>query len=156
MNKLIFFLIYLILLVHVRLIKIQNFGLKHKIFLKKNYRNIYRRGGFRKEFNANVSINLGKRIDNALKVRNYFNNDGQLNYNGLLKKSSRFKFSRIKNFYKFEPIISFDQKNLVFFDDKGSILKFDEKSKLIWKKNYYSKSEKKLKPILQFSNNEKF
>ena len=34
---------------------------------------------------------------------------------------------------------------MIFFDNKGSILKFDENSKLIWKKNYYTKSEKKLK-----------
>jgi outer membrane protein assembly factor BamB len=46
--------------------------------------------------------------------------------------------------------------NLVFFDNKGSILKFDDKSKLIWKKNYYSKSEKKLKPLLQFANDGKY
>ena len=40
----------------------------------------------------------------------------------------------------------------IYNNNKGSILKFDETSKLIWKKNYYSKSEKKLKPILQFAN----
>ena len=42
----------------------------------------------------------------------------------------------------------FDQNNVIFFDNKGSILKFDQFSKLIWKKNYYTKSEKKLKPAL--------
>ena len=47
----------------------------------------------------------------------------------------------------------FDDKDIIFFDNKGSILKFDKDSKLIWKKNYYSKSEKKLKPVLQFANN---
>tara|TARA_B100000900_G_scaffold409576_1_gene425750 strand:- start:83 stop:1387 length:1305 start_codon:yes stop_codon:yes gene_type:complete len=110
---------------------------------------------FGKEFNANVSINLGNEFNNNSKTKDYFNNDGRLNYNGALKKSSRYKFSKIKNFYRFEPKISFVNKNIIFFDDKGSILKFDEKSKLIWKKNYYSKSEKKLKPILQFANNGK-
>jgi len=110
---------------------------------------------FGKEFNANVSINLGNEFNNNSKTQDYFNNDGRLNYNGALKKSSRYKFSKIKNFYRFEPKISFVNKNIIFFDDKGSILKFDEKSKLIWKKNYYSKSEKKLKPILQFANNGK-
>ena len=47
-------------------------------------------------------------------------------------------------------------KNIIFFDNKGSILNFDNSSKLIWKKNYYSKSEKKLFPILQFVNNGEF
>ena len=36
-----------------------------------------------------------------------------------------------------------NNKDIIFFDNNGSILKFDKKSKLIWKKNYYSKSEKK-------------
>ena len=108
-----------------------------------------------KELNSNITINLGNKVNNNAKIRNYFNNDGRLDYDGVLKKSSRFKFSKIKNFNQFEPIISFNKKNLIFFDNKGSILQFDEKSKLIWKKNYYSKSEKKLRPILQFANNEK-
>jgi outer membrane protein assembly factor BamB len=108
-----------------------------------------------KELNANVSISLGDIFNNNSKVRDYFNNDGRLDYDGILKKSSRYKFSKIKNFYQFEPKISFNDNNLVFFDNKGSILKFDDKSKLIWKKNYYSKSEKKLKPILQFANDGK-
>jgi outer membrane protein assembly factor BamB len=102
-----------------------------------------------------VSISLGDIFNNNSKVRDYFNNDGRLDYDGILKKSSRYKFSKIKNFYQFEPKISFNDNNLVFFDNKGSILKFDDKSKLIWKKNYYSKSEKKLKPILQFANDGK-
>ena len=106
------------------------------------------------ELNTNISINLGNIVSNNSQIRNYFNNDGRLSYDGALKKSSRFKFSKIKNFDQFEPIISFNKKNLIFFDNKGSILQFNEKSKLIWKKNYYSKSEKKLRPILQFANNE--
>jgi len=105
------------------------------------------------ELNKDLAINLGKNVVNNTQLRNYFNNDGRLNYNGLVKKSSRYKFSKIKNFYQFEPTISFNNKNLIFFDNKGSVLQFDKKSKLIWKKNYYTKSEKKLKPILQFTNN---
>jgi len=108
-----------------------------------------------KEFNANITINLKDLPNINSKNRNYFNNDGRLNYNGALKKSSRYKFSKIKNFYQFEPKVSFNNKNIIFFDNNGSILKFDKKSKLIWKKNYYSKSEKKSKPILQFANNGK-
>tara|TARA_B100000902_G_scaffold396237_1_gene456741 strand:+ start:2819 stop:4123 length:1305 start_codon:yes stop_codon:yes gene_type:complete len=108
------------------------------------------------ELNPNLKIKIDNKINNNLKIRNFFNNDGKLNYDGDLKKSSRYKFSKIKNFYDFEPSISFDQKNLIFFDNNGSLLKFNENSKLIWKKNYYSKSEKKLNPILQFSNNKKF
>ena len=121
-----------------------------------NYQEIFvEEEALNKELNANVPINLGNIFNKDPKVRDYFNNDGRLNFDGVLKKSSRYKFSKIKNFYQFEPKISFNNKNLIFFDNKGSILKFDNKSKLIWKKNYYSKSEKKLKPILQFANNGK-
>jgi outer membrane protein assembly factor BamB len=109
-----------------------------------------------KELNSDLLIKLNGSVSNNSTIKNYFNNDGRLNFDGLLKKSSRYKFSKIKNFYKFEPKISFNKNNLIFFDNNGSILQFDNKSKLVWKKNYYSKSEKKLKPNLQFSNNEKF
>jgi outer membrane protein assembly factor BamB len=108
------------------------------------------------ELNSDLIIKLDGNISNNLSVRNYFNNDGRLNYDGLLKKSSRYKFSKIKDFYQFEPTISFNKKNIIFFDNNGSILQFDDQSKLIWKKNYYSKSEKKLKPHLQFTSNKKF
>ena len=121
-----------------------------------NYQEIFvEEEALNKELNANVPINLGNIFNKDPKVRDYFNNDGRLNFDGVLKKSSRYKFSKIKNFYQFEPKISFNNKDLIFFDNKGSILKFDDKSKLIWKKNYYSKSEKKLKPILQFANDGK-
>ncbi len=105
------------------------------------------------ELNSNITVNLKKNISHKSKIKNYLNNDGRYDYDGELKKSSRYKFSKIKNFHQFEPEIIFNNKNLIFFDDKGSILQFDEKSKLVWKKNYYSKIEKKLKPVLQFEKN---
>ena len=109
-----------------------------------------------KELNSDLIIKIDPNINNNLSIRNYFNNDGRLNYDGLLKKSSRFKFSKIADFYEFEPTISFNKKNIIFFDNKGSVFKFNDKSKLVWKKNYYLKSEKKLKPNLQFASNKKF
>ena len=118
-----------------------------------NYKEILvDQGALNKELNANVPLNLETNVNENFKNNIFFNNDGRLNYDITLKQSSRYKFSKIKNFYQFEPTISFNNKDLVFFDNKGSILYFNEKSKLIWKKNYYSKSEKKLNPILQFAN----
>ena len=106
-----------------------------------------------KEFNPNLKINLSaKLIDNSF-INNFDNNNGRVNYNGTLKSISKFKFSKIDNFNQLEPEIIFDKNNIIFFDDKGSILKFDNFSKLIWKKNYYTKVEKKSKPILFFANN---
>ena len=109
-----------------------------------------------KELNTNINLNL---ISNPKKnniLRELTNNDGQYEFDGLLKKSSKYKFSKIKNFNQLEPVISFNKDNVIFFDNKGTILKFNENSKLIWKKNYYSKIEKKLDPILQFANNNKY
>ena len=128
----------------------QNIQEENKLNFKKI---LVKEEALEKEFNSNLSINLGLNNNNNKKLRNYFNNDGRLNYDGVLKKSSRYKFSKINNFYQFETTISFYDKNLIFFDNKGSILQFNDNSKLIWKKNYYSKLEKKLNPILQFENN---
>ena len=106
-----------------------------------------------KEFNPNLKINLSaKLIDNSF-INNFDNNNGRVNYNGTLKSISKFKFSKIDNFNQLETEIIFYKNNVIFFDDKGSILKFDSFSKLIWKKNYYTKAEKKSKPILFFANN---
>jgi outer membrane protein assembly factor BamB len=105
------------------------------------------------ELNPNLKVNLpGKLIKNSF-INNLNNNNGQIEYNGDLKKTSRFKFSKIDNFNQYEPKIVFTDNNVIFFDNKVSILKFDNLSKLIWKRNYYSKNEKKSKPILFFGNN---
>ncbi len=159
MNKILFFIIYLIFIVGCSFNKNSKFWTSTQNITqenKLNYKEIFVEDeALGKELNVNIIFNFEKVKSNNLKTREHFNNDGRLNYNGKLKKSSRYKFSKIKNFYQFEPVISFDDQNIIFFDNKGSILKFNNKSKLIWKKNYYSKSEKKLNPILQFANDGK-
>jgi outer membrane protein assembly factor BamB len=107
------------------------------------------------EFNPNLKISLYSKAINKSFLNNYDNNNGRINYNGDLKSISRFKFSKIDNFHQYNPIISFENNNIIFFDNKGSIFKFDQDSNLIWEKNYYSKSEKKQKPVLLFANNTK-
>ncbi len=122
----------------------------------KKYEEIFpKEDALRKEFNSNLKIKLSSKVNNNSNTNNFLNNDRRLNFDGNLKKSSRFKFKKIKNLHQYQPEISFHKNNLIFFDNKGSILKFDEDSKLIWKKNYYSKSEKKLNPILNIVNNGK-
>ena len=108
------------------------------------------------ELNTNVNLNLSKSFKKNNLSAKFTNNDGRVNFDGSLKKKSKYKFSKIENFYQSEPIIAFNEDNIIFFDDKGTILQFDKRSKLIWKKNYYTKSEKKSNPILQFANNKKF
>ena len=110
----------------------------------------------KKEFNSDLQIKFTSKPTKSTSANNYLNNSNRLDFNSDLKISSRYKFSKIENFGKYEPEIIFFNDNIIFFDNKGSILNFDNKSKLIWKKNYYSKSEKKLKPILQLANNDKY
>ena len=108
------------------------------------------------ELNTNINLNLSKSFTKNNLSKKFTNNDGRVNFDGSLKKSLKYKFSKIENFYQFEPEISFNKENIIFFDDKGTVLQFDKRSKLIWKKNYYTKSEKKSNPILQFANDDKF
>jgi outer membrane protein assembly factor BamB len=116
-----------------------------KIFLKEKVLN--------KEFNSNLRIKLKSRLINNSFINNQTNNNGRINYDGELKKLSKFKFSKINNFEFYEPNIIFESDNLIFFDKKGSIIKFNLDSKIIWKKNYYNKEEKKLSPILTLAQN---
>ena len=51
--------------------------------------------------------------------------------------------------YYFTKMTSF------FFDNEGSILRFNNDTDLVWKRNNYIKSEKKQNPILFFANNKK-
>ena len=159
MNRIFLFLIFLIFITSCSFNKNSKFWTESKKIPKDDdavYKEIFvKEEALSKELNTNITINLGNKIFKNKENNDYFNNSGRIDFNGALKKSSRYKFSKIKNFHQFEPTISFINKNLVFFDNTGSILNFNEKSKLIWKKNHYSKSEKRLNPILQFANNGK-
>jgi len=101
------------------------------------------------EFNQELKLDLSiikfnnKIIDNE-------NNYGSQNYKGLIDKIGNYKFSKFEdiNQLNFKPIFLDD--GLIFFDKKGSIIRYDDKQKVLWKKNYYSKLEKKLKPKLNF------
>ena len=101
------------------------------------------------EFNQELKLDLSiikfnnKIIDNK-------NNYGSQNYKGLIDKIGNYKFSKFEdiNQLNFKPIFLDD--GLIFFDKKGSIIRYNDKSKVLWKKNHYSKSEKKLKPKLDF------
>ena len=110
---------------------------------------------FNKEFNSNVKIQLKSNPTKNSFVNNLNNNNGRVSYNGSLKNISRFKFSTIDNFDQIDPEILFYGDNIIFFENKGSIFNFDKFSKLIWKKNFYKKFEKKAKPELFLANDKK-
>ena len=100
------------------------------------------------EFNQNFKISLPKNI--KLNTNHQLNNDGFINFDSNLEKMSKYNFKKIKSFSNFEPEILIDKNHLFFFDSNGSIIKFDNSSNIVWKKNYYSKQDKKLQPILFF------
>tara|TARA_A100000164_G_scaffold371291_1_gene398742 strand:- start:925 stop:2226 length:1302 start_codon:yes stop_codon:yes gene_type:complete len=158
-NKFFYLFVYLIFLTNCSLNKDSSFWTTQKIqeLEAKKFEKIFvNQKALGKELNTNLNLNLSSKISNDKLSKRYYNNNGRENFNGTLKKSSKYKFSKIKNFYQFEPIILFNKNNIIFFDNKGTILQFDNRSKLIWKKNNYSKVEKKLNPILQFANDENF
>ena len=107
------------------------------------------------EFNPKLKISIrSKPIDKSFLI-NHDNNNGRINFNSNLQDISKFKFSKIKNFSQYDTNLSLTNNDFIFFDNKGTILKFNEGSKLQWKMNYYSKLEKKQNPILFFANNKK-
>ncbi len=101
------------------------------------------------EFNQELKLDLSK-IQISSKTVNNQNNLGSQNYKGELKKIGGFKFSKLEDIDRinFKPV--FLKNGVIFFDRKGSIVKYDDNQKVIWKKNHYTKSEKKLKPKLNF------
>ena len=128
-------------------LKSENNVVKKEIFKKTKV--------YEKEFNPNLKIKLRNNFKKKSFVNNLTNNNGVVNFKGNLKKTSKYKFSKISQFDYFQPELLLTSKNnIIFFDEKGTILNFDEDSKLIWKNNIYSKIEKKHKPILYFANNE--
>ena len=101
------------------------------------------------EFNRDLKLDLSSiKINNKKNINQ--NNLSLQNYKGELTKIGNFKFSKLEEIDQldFEPIFLSD--GIIFFDKKGSIIRYNNNQKVIWKKNHYSKSEKKLKPKLNF------
>ncbi len=108
-----------------------------------------------KEFNTELKIKLKNNFTRNSFVNNLSNNNGIIKYEGNLSKISKYKFSKISQFDHYQPELLITKENsLIFFDDKGTILNFSDDNKLIWKNNFYSKSEKKNNPILYFASND--
>ena len=105
------------------------------------------------EFNQGLFLDLSLIKINKKFIDNQ-NNFGSQIYNGGLDKIGSYKFSRLEelNQINYKPL--FLMNSIVFFDKKGSIIKYDDNQKVIWKKNYYSKAEKKLYPKLNFISHE--
>ena len=101
------------------------------------------------EFNQNLKLDLTD-IKTSNKTVDNRNNFGIQDYEGLINKIGNYKFAKLENINQlnFKPIFLND--GLIYFDKKGTIIRYDDNQKILWKKNYYSKAEKKLKPKLNF------
>ena len=105
------------------------------------------------ELNPELEIKLTNQPNENYFENNLDNNNGRVDFNSDLDQISKFKFSKIKDFYKYDPKISFTNNGIIFFDKKGTIFMFDNQSNLIWSTNIYTKKEMKLNPVLQLVNN---
>ena len=101
------------------------------------------------EFNQELKLDLTK-IKTNNKITDNKNNFGAQKYGGLFKKIGTYKFGKFEeiNQLNFKPV--FLENGLIFFDKKGSIIRYNNNKKVLWKKNHYSKAEKKQKPKLNF------
>ena len=95
-----------------------------------------------------IKISDGKFNKN---FNNNHNNIGELYYEGGLEKIGNYNFTKFDNFQHIDVQPVFYNENIIFSDNKGAIILYDQNQKIIWKKNFYSKSEKKLKPRLNFA-----
>jgi outer membrane protein assembly factor BamB len=101
------------------------------------------------EFNKVLKLDLSNLKTNN-KINDNKNNLSSQTYGGNLNKIGNYKFSKFQeiNTINFEPLFLSD--GIIFFDKKGSIIRYDNNKKVLWKQNHYSKSEKKLSPKLNF------
>jgi len=115
----------------------------------KNIKKIFSEKKIITQFNQELKLDLANvKINN--KVVDNQNNYGFQDYSGSIDKVGNYKFSKLDdvNDLNFKPVFLND--GLIFFDKKGSIIRYDNNQKVLWKKNHYSKLEKKLKPKLNF------
>ena len=120
-------------------------GNKEIVLKKKDNKEI-----IQEDFNKNIKIKLSKIIKNN-KFKELRNNYGRQEFDSDFKSVSKYKIKKIKNFSNFEPKIVFKSDGIIFFEKQGTLKKYDYSQKLIWKKNFYSKQEKKLNILLNIT-----
>ena len=101
------------------------------------------------EFNQDLKLDTSL-VKTNNKIIDNKNDLGSQSYEGKLQKIGNYKFSKFEEINNLNLKPSFLKDGIIFFDKKGSILKYDNNQKILWKQNHYSKSEKKLEPKLNF------
>ena len=104
------------------------------------------------ELNPTLNIKISTITKGEPFLSSNSNNSGNLDFNSNFENAFSYKFSTIDQFKFNQPEILFTEDNsLVFFTGKGEIFKTSTDFEEYWKVNYYTKKEKKLKPILYFA-----
>ena len=106
------------------------------------------------EFNPLLKLDLSKNTQNN-KIFDPLNNFGSSKYNGQMNKINNYKFSKLENFnqFNFEPLIL--DNGIIIYDKKGTVIRFNDNTNVVWKNNFYSKTEKKINPTLSFAMTDK-
>ena len=101
------------------------------------------------EFNPELKLDLAEIQTNNIIIDNK-NNYGSQSYEGSITKIGNYNFSKLENINQlnFKPVFLND--GMIFFDKKGSIIRYKDTQKIVWKKNFYKKNERKLNPQLNF------
>ena len=102
---------------------------------------------FKEELNPGLTININSKEKTNKKWimpgLNYSNLISHLRFDGKINKFSKYKFNKIPpSTVKENPLI-IEEKYLITIGEKGSIVKFVNRKKVQWKRNIYSKKEKK-------------
>ena len=103
-----------------------------------------------KEFNSTLVIKV---LDDKFikSFDNGQNNIGQQSYEGNLERIGKYSFSKFDDFEYIDVSPIFYKEYVIFSDNKGAIIFYDQNQKVIWKKNFYNKNEKKLRPRLNLA-----
>ena len=147
MNRIIILVIALFFLNHCSLNDKSRIWKKgeDKLESQKNFKKVFEEDKkIETEFNQELKLDLSSIIPNN-KISDIKNNYGSQKYDGLTIKSGNYKFSKFVNINQlnFKPIFLDD--GLIFFDNKGSIIRFNSNQKVLWKKKSLFKIRKEVK-----------
>ena len=150
MNKLSLLILILLLANNCSINKKQRFWGEEKSKIENVKTILTKQAIEEKEFNSKVKIKIsnGKY---SKKFNNNQNNIGELSYEGFLEKTGKYNFSKFDDFEYIDVQPVFYNDHVIFSDSKGAIILYDQYQKIIWKKNFYNKNEKKLNPRLNFA-----
>ena len=118
----------------------KNKKINTEIEKKKNTKKLFESNNIiKKELNPTLQIELKK-------------SPTQYDYDEKKTKITKFKLSKTKNFNQINSKIIFYKNDLIFYDSKGSIIRFNKSAEKVWTVNNYSKEEKKSNPLLFLEN----